>query len=138
MASLIFNSFKKNILDADIDLLNDTIKVALVTASYTPTAGHDFFSDITNEVSGTGYTAGGATLASKTTTAGTTASFDAADTSWTTATINAARYAIIYKDTGNAATSPLIAAIDLGGDKTSTAGTFLITWDAAGILTITS
>src|SRR5688572_16042188 len=121
MASLVYNSYKKNLFDADVDLLVDTIKVALVTASYTPTAGHDFFNDITNEVVGAGYTAGGATLGTKTTTAGTTAVFDAADTSWAAATITAARYAIVYKDTGNAATSPLIAAIDLGADKSSTA-----------------
>lgn len=50
-----------------IDFLSDTIKMALASASYTPNLDtHEVFSDMTNEVSGTGYSAGGATLGSKT------------------------------------------------------------------------
>ena len=50
-----------------IDWLSDTIKCALLANTYTPNKDtHEFFSDLTNEVVGTGYTAGGATLASKT------------------------------------------------------------------------
>lgn len=117
---------------------SDTIKVALCTSTYTPNQDtHDFFDDVTNEVSGTGYTAGGATLASKTntyTTATNTQTLDAADTSWSTSTITA-RYAVIYKSTGTASTSPLIAYVDFGADVSSTAATFSITWDAAGIVT---
>lgn len=100
---------------------------------------HDFFNDVTSEATGTGYTAGGATLGSKTVTytSGTnTQAFDAADTSWTSSTITA-RYAIIYKSTGTASTSPLIGYVDFGADVVSTAGTFQITWDSAGIFTIT-
>lgn len=137
MASLLYDVGKKKLWDGSIDLDSDTIKVALTISSYTPNQGtHDFFDDITNEVSGTGYTAGGATLGSKTVTADTTnhrAVFDAADTSWTTSTITNARYAVIYKDTGSAATSPLIALIDLGANYSSVAGTFQITWHADGI-----
>lgn len=118
---------------------SDTIKVALATSTYTPNQDtHDFFNDITNEVTGTGYTAGGATLGSKTATytSGTnTCAFDAADTSWTTSTITA-RYAIVYKSTGTASTSPLIAYIDFGADVVSSGGTFQITWDSAGIFTL--
>lgn len=121
------------------DYLSDTIKVALCTSSYTPDQdNHDFFDDITNEVSGTGYSAGGATLGTKTLTytgASNTVTFDAADTSWSTSTITA-RYAVIYKSTGTASTSPLIWYIDFGADVSTTAGTFQITWDAAGIATI--
>jgi hypothetical protein len=139
MATVIFNSFKKKIMDGSIDLDTDTIKVALTTSSYTPDQdAHDFFDDVTNEVSGTGYSAGGATLANKAVTADNTDNegvFDADDTTWSTSTITA-RYAIIYKSTGTAATSPLIAAIDFGSDKTSTAGTFTITWAAEGILNL--
>lgn len=58
---------------------------------------------------------------------------DAADTSWTTATITA-RYAVIYDwSPATDATRPLIALINFGADMTSTAGTFLITWDNSGI-----
>ncbi len=139
MADVIYNSFKKKIMDGSIDLDTDTIKVALVTSSYTPDQdAHDFFDDVTNEVSGTGYTAGGATLANKAVTADNTDNegvFDADDVSWPTSTITA-RGAVIYKSTGTASTSPLIAYIDFGADKSSSAGTFQITWNAEGILNL--
>ena len=71
-------------------------------------------------------------------TAGTnTQSIDAADVTWATSTITA-RYAIIYKSTGTASTSPLIAYVDFGADVISSAGNFTITWDAAGLLTLTT
>jgi hypothetical protein len=132
----------KNILTGAnvIDFDSDTIKVALATASYTPDQDtHDFFNDVTNEITGTGYTAGGATLAGKAVTYDTATNevrWDASDTSWSTATFTA-RYAIVYKDTGSAATSPLIALIDFGANVSVTAGTFLITWAATGIAKIT-
>jgi hypothetical protein len=141
MASLIYNSYKLKLIDnsTKIDLSSDTIKVALVTSTYTPSAdNHDFFNDITNEVVGTGYTAGGATLASKTTTQDNTddeAVFDAADVTWTTSSITA-RGAVIYKSTGVSSTSPLIAYIDFGSDKSSDGGTFQITWNSEGIVNI--
>lgn len=139
MADVIYNNFKKLIMNGGIDLDTDTIKVALVTSSYTPDQDvHDFFNDVTNEVSGTGYTAGGASLANKTVTADNTDNegvFDADDVSWTTATITA-RAAIVYKSTGTASTSPIICYIDFGADKVSTAGTFTISWNAEGILNL--
>jgi hypothetical protein len=114
-------------------------KVALCTSSYTPNIDtHSFFDDITNEVVGTGYTAGGETLGTKTTTQDNTDNegvFDAADTTWSSSTITA-RYAIIYKSTGTASTSPLICYIDLGEDKTSSNGAFTLSWNAEGILNV--
>jgi len=139
MASFIANTAKKKLLDGDIDLLVDTIKVMLTTSSYTPNVDtHEFISSVTNEVVGTGYVAGGAALASKTTTADTTDDegvFDAADLTWSTSTITA-RYAVIYKDTGVAGTSAIIAVIDFGTDKVSTGGNFTITWNAEGIINL--
>lgn len=124
---------------ASINFASDTIKVALATSSYTPNQStHDFFDDVTNEVTGTGYTAGGATLASKTAaTSSLVLTLDAADPSWATSTITA-RYAIVYKSTGTASTSPLISYIDFGADVVSTGGTFTITLDALGLVTITA
>lgn len=126
-------------MDGSIDLDTDTIKVALVTSSYTPDQDvHDFFDDVTNEVVGTGYTAGGASLANKAVTADNTDNegvFDADDVSWTTATITA-RAAVVYKSTGTASTSALICYIDFTSDKVSTAGTFTIAWNAEGILNL--
>lgn len=118
-------------------ILSQTIKVALTTSSYTyDQNAHDYFDDITNEVSGTGYTAGGATLASKTCTVSTvTTTFDAADTSWTSSTITA-RKAIIYYATGTASTSLLISCVDFGADKSSDNGTFQLQWNASGLFTI--
>lgn len=139
MADVIFNSFKKKIMDGSIDLDTDTIKAALVTSSYSPDQdAHDFFDDITNEVSGTGYTAGGASLANKAVTADNTDNegvFDADDTTWSSSTITA-RGAVLYKSTGTASTSPLICYIDFGADKSSSSGNFTLQWAAEGILNL--
>ena len=139
MASVIYNSAKRDLMNGAMDLDTDTIKVALVTSTYSPNIDtHAKFSDISNEVTGTGYTAGGATLGSPVVAIDTTndrATFDAADSSWTTATITA-RGAVIYKSTGTASTSPLLGYIDFGSDKTSTAGTFTIQWNSVGILAL--
>lgn len=123
-----------------VDFLSDTIKVALATSSYTPNQdSHEFFSDITNEITGTGYTAGGATLASPTVTvtgASNKTTFDAADVSWASATFTC-RYAIIYKSTGTASTSPLIAYIDFGTNQSPSSQDFQIVWNSSGIFTAT-
>ena len=117
MAITFYNSYKKNVLDGTVDLVNDTIKMMLVTSSYTPNVDtHNFIDDVsTNEVSASGsYSAGGLTLASKTTTQDDTDNegvFDCADPSATSATITA-RYAVFYKDTGTPSTSPLICYDD--------------------------
>jgi hypothetical protein len=145
MANLVYDGGKARIMSAttgttpSIDLAADTMKVALVSATYTPNQGtHVFFSDVTNEVTGTGYTAGGATLASITVTADTTnhrGVFDAADATWASSTITA-RGAVIYKSTGTAATSPLLGYVDFTTDQISTNGTFAIVWASTGILYI--
>lgn len=139
MANVIYNSFKRDIMNGSIDLDTDTIKVALVTSTYTPDQdAHDNFDDITNEVSGTGYTAGGAALGTKTVTADNTDNegvFDAADTVWTTSTITA-RGAVLYKDTGTASTSKLICYFDFSTDQISSSGDFTIAWNSEGILNL--
>lgn len=141
MASAIFNKFKTKLLSLanSIDFDVDTIKVMLVTSSYTPDIdAHDFVDDVTNQVSGTGYTAGGQALANQTVSQDNTDDegvFDADDTTWTTATITA-RGAVLYKDTGTPSTSPLIGYIDFGSDKVSTGGSFTITWNAEGIINV--
>lgn len=136
-----YNSYKKLLLDKSIDHVNDTIKVALVTSSYTPNYdSHDFFDDVTNEVSASGtYSAGGITLSSKTTTQDNTDNegvFDAADISATSSTITA-RGAVVYKSTGVASTSPLICYIDFGENKISSGGTWGVTWNSEGIINVT-
>lgn len=126
-------------MNGSIDLDTDTIKVALCTSSYTPNIdSHDNFDDITNEVSGTGYTAGGVALANKAVTVDNTDDegvFDADDVSWTTSSFTY-RYAIIYKEGASAATSPLIGYIDFSTDQTVTNGTATIPWLSEGILNL--
>lgn len=125
----------------EIDFNSDTIKVMLCTSTYTPNQDtHQYKSSITNEITGTGYTAGGATLGTPTLTytGGTNVlKLDGDDTVWSTSTLTA-RYAVIYDSTpASDATRPLIAYLDFGADVVSTAGPFTITWDAAGIATVT-
>jgi len=121
-------SFKSEILDEQHDLAADTIKVALFTSSASLDASTTAYST-SNEVSGSGYSAGGVTLTSKTVaTSGTTAYFDAADPTWTSASFTA-RGALIYNDTNS---DKAIAVLDFGGDFTVSSGTFKIVFPAAG------
>lgn len=134
----LYNAAFTSLANKEIDWGTDTIKVMLATSAYTPNqATHQYKSSVTNEVTGTGYTAGGATLASKTEAyTGQVKNFDAADVTWSTSTITA-RIAVVYVWTGADATSPLIGYVDFGADVISSAGNFTITWDAAGIFAIT-
>ncbi len=83
-----------------LDYLSDTIKVALTTSTNSISQTADrYYSALTNEVTGTGYTAGGATLGTKTlATASLVTTFDAADTVWTTLTETGAAQAHVYND----------------------------------------
>jgi hypothetical protein len=122
-----------------IDYDTDTIKVALLTGHTPAQDTHAVFSDVSgNQITGTGYTAGGATLGTKTITYDTASDqirMGAANTSWTTSTLSAT-HAVVYKDTGTGSTSGLLALVDFGATVTTTAGTFQITWDATGICVI--
>lgn len=134
MASGVYNRFKANLMNKEIDLEADTIKVALLDNSHSFTATHNTWSQVSaNEISGTGYTTGGATLANKAVTQAATTKWDADDTAWTTATITA-YHAVIYDDTMT--NDDLIASIDFGGAQTVTAATFTIQWHANGIITL--
>ena len=139
--STIYTNAMLNAFSGKINIPADTIKVALLTSSYTPNQDtHDFFDDVTSyQVSATGYTAGGATLASKTLVAGTKlVTIDAADTSWTITGSVTFRYAVLYDATpATDATRPLIALVDFGADQTMNDGTLKITWNASGIVTLT-
>lgn len=124
-------SFKQALLDGEMDFSSDTsqtFKIALFTSSATLDATTTAYS-VTNEVSGTGYIAGGNTLtiSANPETSGTTAFLDFADTTWATATITA-RGALIYQSGGS---NPAVAVLDFGADKTSTAGDFTIQFPTA-------
>lgn len=141
VTAFMYGLAHKSAWNKEIDFDADVIKVMLCTSSYTPNQDtHQYKSSVTNEVTGTGYTAGGATLTSPTvnyTTGTNTLAFDAADVSWPTSTITA-RYAVVYDSSpASDATRPLIGYIDFGADVVSTGGTFAITFDAAGIFSVT-
>jgi hypothetical protein len=142
MPSKLYGNFLAKSLNKEIDWDSDTIKVALLTSSYTPNQDtHDYYDDVVaNEVTGTGYTTGGNTLASKTITYDGTNNviiLDAADVTWSSSTITA-RYAVVYDDSGASnAAKALIGYVDFGSDQSSTNGNFTITWDSTGIVRIT-
>jgi len=128
-----------------VSIAADTFKIAMFTSSRTD-ANQDLTGyTVTNEVSGTNYTAGGAALGSVTlgladNSGGTATAFlDFADTTWASSTISSARVAVIYNSTlstagtggtvGHAA-YPTVAVLDFGGDKSSSAGDFTIQYPA--------
>lgn len=121
------NSFKTELLGGTHDLDTDVIKIALFTSSATLGASTTAYST-TNEVSGTGYTAGGNTLSGATISlSGSTAIVDFTDTTWSSATITA-RGALIYNSSKS---DKAIAVLDFGSDKSSTNGDFTVVFPAA-------
>lgn len=126
----------------EIDINTDTIKLAFLDNTHVPDQDvHNYFDDVVaDEVVGTGYTAGGVTLTNVTMTyTGATNVFkvDADDVDLTSSTITA-RFAVMYDATpASDATRPLILFVDFGEDVSSSAGTFSVDWDVAGIGTIT-
>jgi len=128
-------SFKQELLQAQHDFTASTghsFKLALYTSSATLGASTTDYS-ATNEVSGTGYSAGGGALTNVTpTTSGTTAFTDFADLTFSTATITA-NGALIYNTTtgGGSSTTDSVVVLAFGGDKTSTAGDFTIQFPTA-------
>lgn len=134
------------VVSGGIDLDSDTIVCVLLGTGYTPgRTTHSTWADVSaQEISGTGYTAGGVALTTKSNThSGGTGTWDADDVSWSTATITA-KYAVLVRRAGGSLVSGdlLIAYVDLntaGGSSTvsSTGATFTVAMNASGIMTIT-
>lgn len=113
----------------------DTVKVMLVTSSYTPTVATDIFRSACSayEVTGTNYTARGATIASVTATesGGTlTVTGNSIDWAQNASGFTTAYYAVIYKDTGTDSTSPLIGYINLGANQGNVNGDLILNWNS--------
>jgi hypothetical protein len=126
--STIYSKCKEALLGASINIPTDTIKVALVdTGVYTFSDTHQFYSSVSSGVVGTPQT-----LANKSVTSGV---FDADDTTFTAVTGATVEALVIYQDTGNPATSRLIAYIDNftvnggAGPYTPDSGNATINWD---------
>ena len=139
MASVIPNEAKGSILNNEFDWAGNTYKLMLLTSSHTNNIDtQQYISDVsTNETSGTGYTAGGATVSGLTVTvddATDTAFLDATNLTFSNVTITF-RYGALYEDTGTPATSKIVAIIDFtGADLAPYAGDFAITWATDGIV----
>lgn len=135
ITSALCTSFKKELLERKHDFnatSGHTFKIALYTSSASLDAATTGYTT-SNEVVGTGYTAGGVTLTNiDPTSSGTTAFVDFADATWPSATITAAG-ALIYNTTtdGGSGTTNAVAVISFGGDKTSTNGDFVVQFPAA-------
>jgi len=127
-------SFKQQLLEGKHNFRSGghTFNLALFTSSATLDATTTDYST-SNEVSGSGYSAGGAALTNvNPSTSGTTALTDFADLTFSTATITA-NGALIYNTTteGGAGTTDAVVVLAFGGDKTSTAGDFTIQFPTA-------
>jgi hypothetical protein len=136
MASLIYNSAIDDMARNNIDFDSNTFKAMLVTSSYTPDKDvHDKRDDVTNEATGTGYTAGGATSTVTVTkdTANDKVTIQFGAVSWATSTITA-RGCVYYKSLGGASSADaLVAYNDFGSNVSSSAGTFSV---AASTITL--
>jgi len=143
MATKMYGNAAKAFLNKEVDWDSDNIKVMLMASSYAPNQDtHDYLDDVSaHEVSGTGYTAGGALLTGKVVSydsATNTVKFDANDVTWANSSITA-RYAVVYNDSGaSAANKPLIAYYDFVTDRASSNGDFVIRWSADGVFTATT
>lgn len=130
MPSLIYNSLIRDTQVGNVNFATDTFKMMLVTDSYVASKSHAKRSEITNEVTGTGYTSGGNTC---------TVSVAATDNvnndveisftvpPWSSSTITA-RAGVIYKSRGGASSADeLVGYVDFGSNITSTNGPFTAT-----------
>ena len=129
MASLIFNRCLEQWAKGTIDFDTDTFKAMLTTSSYAENKDtDDFRNDVTNEVTGTGYTAGGNTVTVTVTldTANDRVDISLGGTTWTTSTITA-RKAVYYKSRGGASSADEVIAVnDFGSDVITSGGTFTL------------
>lgn len=125
MASLFLVQAKLQAMNAII-VSGNTYKLAFFNSSYTTTTATY---GTTNEVTGTGWSAGGATLSGlSTSSSGSTAWGDFADVSVSTVTVTGVRFLVLYDATDN---NEVRAVYDLGSDYAATAGTVAITWPTA-------
>lgn len=133
MANALYPLWKQALLEftANNDLDGQTVKVALVTAGYTYSAAHQFYSSVSASVVGTPQTIGSKTF--------TNGVFDGADVTFTAVSGSQAVSLVVYIDTGSAATSPLVAFIDTSVTNlpvTPNGGDITITWNASGIFAL--
>lgn len=132
----VYNSYKLGIITGDVDLVNDSIFVALLD-SYTPDLNaHQFLSDVngTELANGNGYSTGGEEVEGKAVSLNNVdnrGEFSCNNVTWANASFTA-RYAVVYKDKGNPITSPVLFYVDFGENKTANNGNFTLVWHPQG------
>lgn len=130
MASLIYDSYFDDLNKGNVVPASDSFKGMLVTSTYSPNKGtHTKRSDITNEITGTGYTAGGTavTVAVSLDTTNHRADVTVTGPSWASSTITA-RALVVYKNRGGASSADnLVCYVDFSSDVSSTGATFQVT-----------
>lgn len=123
-----------------INFTGATARAMLCTSTYVPNQDtHRFKSDVTGEVTGTGYTARGVALTTKTASFNTSTNvltLSCDSPAWATSTITA-RYLVFYMDTGTDSTSPLLTYVDFGANQSSSANTFSYVVPSTGIAQFT-
>ena len=132
MASVIPKEVKKEIADGWVA---ETWKVCLLTNAFSYVSGtHILYSDLTNEVVGAGYVAGGATVSGKASgyVDTTNVYLYATNTAWAASTLTNVRYAVLY----NATSGKIRDIKDLGADYTTSNGTLTIQWHSGGVVKI--
>ena len=136
------NAYGNSARRAFAQMVNDlgdgatTVNVALLEVGHTPDlSGDEVFGDVSeDEVSGTGYDAGGEEITNKTLTeAGGTTTFDGDDVTWEESTIDAG-YAVVYEDSSGS----LLTLVDFEGEESSDNGTFEVSWHNDGIFQVTT
>jgi hypothetical protein len=135
LASQVYGIYKIGSLNGVFDLLNDTIKIALMTSDHHFDDTNNYWGEIaTNEISGTGYTTDGLTLTNKTISIPNNASIFTADDSEWQLTAPDVAYAVVYDS--SAVNDPLILSIDFGGLQSLADTLFTLEWQLTGILSL--
>lgn len=133
MSNALYPKWKEALLQftTNNNLSSGTVKVALVTAGYTYSSAHQFYSSVSASVVGTPQTIGTKTF--------TNGVFDGADVTFTAVTGSQATSLVLYIDTGSAATSPLVCYLDTSITNlpvTPNGGDISIVWNASGIFAL--
>jgi len=144
MASLVYNSAKRDLVNGTIDLDTHDIRVLLVTTGYTESAAHDFVDDVSgSECTATNYVRKSLTGETVAVDAGNNRAEFTADASltWTAlggATNNLIKGMVVYKHVGGTdSANPLICFIDFPSDVQTNGGDVTVTFNAEGILQLT-
>jgi len=132
MANIVYTNYLRLLMSGHIDLLQDSIRVMLLSGSYTPNTGHHLVSSVIPhqawDLLGS-YVSGGQLLVGRTLTdVGGDIAFDASDVSWSSSTITASGAVLWNSGAGGPTNHHLIAWIELG-NQSSTNGVFQIVWN---------